>query len=424
MTRPRTRTAAAPRSRTAAAGGAAGAAPRTVLVAGGGIAGAATALALHKAGLEPVVFEAHPGSADDVGAFLTLGSNGLEALRRLDADGPALGAGFPTPAMTLRSGTGKRLGAVPASTSRPGGATSRTLMRGALARLLLAEAERRGVRVERGRRLVGAAREGERVVARFADGGEAAGDLLIGADGVHSSVRRLIDPAAPRPRYGGLLNTGGRTRGVRAGAAGHYELIFGRRAFFGHVAAPDGEVWWFANLPWPQEPSAEALDALRREDLRARLLGLFAGDAGPATALIEAGGEPMPVSPIHSLPHLPRWHDGRMVVVGDAAHAPSPSSGQGASLAIEDAVVLATCLRDIGEPEAALARFEQIRRPRVERIIRWAERVNSSKAAGPVGRRVRDAVLPLALRVGARSGAHEQTYGHRVEWDAAVSARS
>jgi FAD-dependent urate hydroxylase len=399
-----------------------GGARRTALVAGGGIAGAATALALQKAGIEPVVFEARQRPAYGVGAFLTLGSNGLEALRRLGADGPVLAAGFPTPAMTLRSGTGKRLGDVPASTARPGGAVSRTLMRGELAALLLAEAEQRGIRVEHGRRLVGAEPAGDGVLARFADGSEAAGDLLIGADGIHSAVRRLIDAEAPRPRYGRLLNTGGRARGVRAGeAAGHYELIFGHRAFFGHVTAPDGEVWWFANLPWPEEPSPDALRALHREDLRARLLEQFAGDAGPATALIEASGEPMPVTPIHSVPHLPRWHRARMLVLGDAAHAPSPSSGQGASLAIEDAVVLATCLRDCDDAGAAFARFEQIRRPRVEKIIRWAERVNSSKAAGPVGRRVRDAVLPLALRIGARGSAHEATYGHRVEWGAGAT---
>ena len=391
-------------------------AARTALVAGGGIAGATTALALQKAGIEPVVLEARPGPAEE-GAFLTLGSNGLEALRQLEADGPALVAGFPTPSMTLRSGTGKRLGAVPASTARPGGATSRTMMRGELAALLLAEAERRGIRVLYGRRLAGAEQTGERVLARLADGEEIAADLLIGADGIHSPTRRAIDPGAPAPAYGGLLNTGGRTRGVRSAAEpGHYELIFGRQAFFGHVTAPDGEVWWFANLPWRAEPSAEELRAIRAEDLRDRLLRAFAADAGPAAELIAATAEPMPLSPIHSIPHLPRWQRGRMLVLGDAAHARSPSSGLGASLAIEDAVVLGSCLHDAAGVEAAFDRFEQIRRPRVEKIIRWAARVNSSKAAGPVGRVLRDALMPLALRLGERSGAHEQTYGHRVEW--------
>ena len=57
----------------------------------------------------------------------------------------------------------------------------------------------------------------------------------------------------------------------------------------------------------------------------------------------------------------------------------------------------------------------------MEKIIRWAARMNSSKAAGPVGRAVRDALLPVALRLGERSGAHEQTYGHRVEWEAGAA---
>jgi 2-polyprenyl-6-methoxyphenol hydroxylase-like FAD-dependent oxidoreductase len=85
-----------------------------------------------------------------------------------------------------------------------------------------------------------------------------------------------------------------------------------------------------------------------------------------------------------------------MIVVGDAAHAPSPTSGQGASLSIEDAVVLAKCLRDLPSPQQAFDAFEATRRPRVERIIKAAARINNSKAAGPVGRVVRDAMaLPL-----------------------------
>jgi len=83
---------------------------RTALIIGGGIAGPAAAMALQKAGLDPVVYEAHPTGADGVGVFLTLASNGIDALRVLDADKAAVAAGFPTPRITLRSGTGKRLG--------------------------------------------------------------------------------------------------------------------------------------------------------------------------------------------------------------------------------------------------------------------------------------------------------------------------
>ncbi len=75
---------------------------RTALIIGAGIAGPATAIALQKAGIESVVYEARPSGADGVGVFLTLASNGVDALRLLGADAPALAAGFPTPAITLR----------------------------------------------------------------------------------------------------------------------------------------------------------------------------------------------------------------------------------------------------------------------------------------------------------------------------------
>src|SRR5262249_34395321 len=82
---------------------------------------------------------------------------------------------------------------------------------------------------------------------------------------------------------------------------------------------------------------------------------------------------------------------------------PPPPSGQGASLAIEDAVVLAQCLRDQPSAQAAFAAFEAARRPRVERIIKWAARINNSKAAGPTARIFRDAMLPVILAMTANS---------------------
>ncbi len=426
---------------------------RSALVIGGGIAGPATAMALQKAGIDAVVYEAHPTGADHVGLFLTLASNGIDALRVLGADDAALAAGFPTPRITLRSGSGKHLGDTRIGLSLPDVTTSQTMRRADLYRGLHEEALVRGVRVEHDKRLVAAEETGEGVRAVFADGSEAVGDVLIGCDGVHSTVRRIIDPCAPAPTYVGLLNSGGFARGVEVDAEpGRFELIFGRRAFFGYTPAPDGEVWWFANVPRRDEPArgdAEAtgwegglgagagLCAAKTatrlpktaagtihsgEELRSCLVRLYAEDAGPAVALIQATPEIPPLGPIHSIPHLPKWHSGRMTVVGDAAHAPSPTSGQGASLSIEDALVLAKCLRDLPSPQAAFARFEAVRRPRVERIIRRAARVNNSKTAGPVARMFRDALLPLILKMTADSRADEQTFGYHIDWDAPTPA--
>jgi FAD-dependent urate hydroxylase len=396
---------------------------RTALVVGGGIAGPVTAMALQKAGIEATVHEARPAGATDAGIFLTLGSNGIDALGVLDAAEPVQSIGFATPGITLRSYTGKRLGESFMTTRAATGTTSRTMKRADLYAALHEQAVARGIPVLPGKRLARAEETPDGVRATFADGSEATADILVGCDGVYSTVRRIVDPSAPPPTYVGLLNNGGFARGVAVdGPPGSYEMIFGRRAFFGYAPAPDGEVWWFANVPRRGEPARGEVEAVEPEEWRQQLLDLFAGDAGPAQALIRATPALTPMTPTHAIPHLPRWHSRRMVVVGDAAHAPSPSSGQGASLSIEDAVVLATCLRDEGDPAVAFARFEAVRRPRVERIIKAALRVNSNKAAGPVARVLRDAMLPLVLKLTADNKGLRETYDHRVDWGTPVRA--
>ncbi|MDP8928345.1 MAG: FAD-dependent monooxygenase [Actinomycetota bacterium] len=190
--------------------------------------------------------------------------------------------------------------------SLPDGTTSQTIKRADLYRSLHQEALARGVRVEHGRRLVGAEQTGNGVRAKFADGSEAVGDVLIGCDGVHSTVRRIIDPAAPAPTYAGLVNTAGFARGLQVDTEpGSFEMIFGKRAFFGYTVTPDGEVWWFANVPRRDEPARGRVEAINGEELRRWLVQLYAEDAGPAVPLIQATPEIMSVSPIHSLPQRP-----------------------------------------------------------------------------------------------------------------------
>ncbi len=352
---------------------------RTALIVGGGIAGPAAALALQKAGIDPVVYEAHPASAESIGAFLTVAVNGVDALRTLGADRPVIAAGFPTTAITVWSGTGKRLGAAAVSMTLADGTTGYTLKRADLYKAMHEQAASRGIRVEHGKSLAAAETISGGVRASFADGTSATGDILIGCDGTHSTARRIIDPNAPAPEYAGLINLGGYVRGVQVSAGpGTYHMIFGKRAFFGYALAPDGEVWWFANLPQPSEPARGSLASIGTSQWRQRLTSLFADDAGPATRLIQATAHDLAASPVHTMPCLPTWHTDRMIVIGDAAHAPSPTSGQGASLAIEDAVQLAKCLRDLPGPDRAFATFEQMRRPRAEKIIKQAARVNNN----------------------------------------------
>src|ERR1700712_2793927 len=126
------------------------------VIIGGGIAGAVAAVALHKAGIGSTVYEAYPRLADDVGAFLTLGVNGMNALTAVDLDGAVAAVGEPARRLEVYDADGVKAGEGPLSGADPYDLVPRTYLRAALYRVLLDEAERRGVLVERGRRLVGA----------------------------------------------------------------------------------------------------------------------------------------------------------------------------------------------------------------------------------------------------------------------------
>ncbi|GAA1813280.1 FAD-dependent monooxygenase [Luedemannella flava] len=382
------------------------------MIIGGGIAGPVTALALRKAGLDPVVYEAYDKGSDGVGAFLTLAENGLAALEVLDLSLADLG--MDTPAMVMVS-RGRELATAPMR--------ARTVTRAELYSALRDEAVRRGVAVEYGKRLVDAETTPTGVRARFADGTTAEGDILIGADGLRSRTRTIIDPKAPAARHIGLLNTGGYAHGLSLpGRPGVAHFVFGRRCFFGYLSHPDGGVWWFANPPAKREPTREELAAITPGQWRARLVDLFADDTGPMLDIIAATGHIFPAWNTYDFPRVPTWHNDRMVLVGDAVHAASPSSGQGASLAIEDAVVLGRCLRDLDDPAVAFTAFRAARRQRVERVVAQGRRNGNGKMQGPVGAAIRDLILPVVMRRVAEKDLLGWMYDYRVDWDEPATA--
>ncbi|MGH7910302.1 MAG: FAD-dependent monooxygenase, partial [Candidatus Dormibacteraceae bacterium] len=177
----------------------------TAIVVGGGIAGPATAIALHRAGVRATIYEAAASGGAEIGACFTIAVNGLDALASIGALQPVIVLGHPTNWMAFRNASGKRLCRVPTGLPRPDGTTTSTFRRADLYRGLAAEAARLGIPTEYGRRLTGYQETGDGVVARFAEGATATGDVLIAADGIRSRTRALVDPAAPAPRYAGLL---------------------------------------------------------------------------------------------------------------------------------------------------------------------------------------------------------------------------
>jgi 2-polyprenyl-6-methoxyphenol hydroxylase-like FAD-dependent oxidoreductase len=122
--------------------------------------------------------------------------------------------------------------------------------------------------------------------------------------------------------------------------------------------------------------------------------------------------------PIYDLPPLPRWHSGPIALLGDAAHATSPSAGQGASLALEDAIALARSVRDRPRLGDALAAYEGMRKTRAERVVRFSRQRGGDKvAAGPVARWLRDLLLPVVLRRIAGSADLRWLYSYRLAWE-------
>jgi FAD-dependent urate hydroxylase len=389
---------------------------KSALIVGAGIGGPVLAVGLRKAGFTPRLVEAYPeGAAADAGSWLTVAVNGLAALRTLGLHRAVLDVSFPSRQIELFNGGGLRLGMASLGGELDDGTPTQTLKRADLHRTLMAAARAEGIACSYGARLVHAEPlPNGRVRARFEDGSESETDVLLGADGVHSRVRSLIAPGAPAPRETRMGNVGGF---VPRGLASDVELppdtcrmIFGRRAFFGYVVHPSGDVWWFANppTPYPERPDA------------AWLASLFADDAGPAAALVRATPHPLTFALQYELPRVPDWHRGAVGILGDAAHAASPTSGQGASLAIEDAVDLARCLRDLA-PTEALAAFAQRRRARVERVVAEAARMSSHKVPGRFGAFVRDLMLPAVLSFATRDP-RTWLFEHRISWEEPVRA--
>ena len=360
------------------------------LIIGGGIAGASAALALGKAGVTSTVYEAYPTGGDDIGAFLLVMPNGIDALRAMDAEQAVIERSFPTPNVEYLDPADNIYASGPMGRTH----APRTLKRADLYLALQEELLRRGGKIEHGKRLV-SAEITDRVVATFADGSTAEGDFLVGADGVWSTTRTLIDPDAPQPRSTGMTLVYGYSRDTSIPTVpATCRLVAGGLVY---VTSPDHETFWGAGLPGgdPEVPWLKALAAQ------------FADAPGEVPRrVVGAVQENVLATEIHQLPEqLPRWHNERLVLVGDAAHLSATSAAQGASIALEDSVILAMCVRDIPDLEQAFATYQRIRAPRAQRL------------AELMARPVR---TPEEAKANARPEVRAWLYEHEIHWNEVI----
>jgi 2-polyprenyl-6-methoxyphenol hydroxylase-like FAD-dependent oxidoreductase len=326
----------------------------TVLIIGGGIGGLTAAIALREAGFSVQVCERAP-ELREVGAAISVMANATRVLKRYGLLKALLDCGEPIMAGIVQPNNGKPLvPPIAIETDVPGILLHRADLLDILVSAVPPEC------LHLGEALTGYTEDAEGVTAQFAGGRERRAELLIGADGLNSTVRQAIlgdgpplyrgyqcwrgvNPEAKIPNVAEILG-----RGVRVGL-----IPMGRR----------GGAWWLcANEPEHEKDEPEGR--------KVKLLGLLKGWHESVRNVISGTPETaMFKNAIYDRPVRPGWSRGRVLLIGDAAHPTTPNLGQGGGMAIEDAVMLSRCLGHFDDYEVAFRCFERLRFPRVKGIV-------------------------------------------------------
>ena len=346
---------------------AAGVAGKKALIIGAGIGGLTAAVALRRIGMDVEVYE-RAGELKPAGFGISVGANAIRALATLGLDLGLEQRGQAVTQMKFTTPTGRRLFELPhARVDREAGAPSICLYRGDLQQALREAAGDCPITLGATALHYETSADGVRV--HFADGTKAHGDVLIGADGIHSVIRGQVAGTGPTaPRYGGFLCWLAITEFAHptfpAGFSGHY---WGAGRRFGLHDVGHGRFYWWGSLNVP-EHAARDYTADKTEILRT-----YAGWADEVTAAVRATPQSAIMAvPCQDRPFLEQWGDGRVTLLGDAAHPMLPSLAQGGSSSIEDAVVLAGRLNaadQLGGVTAALRSYEDLRRERTREMV-------------------------------------------------------
>jgi 2-polyprenyl-6-methoxyphenol hydroxylase-like FAD-dependent oxidoreductase len=348
------------------------------IVVGAGIGGLAAAIALEQAGVEPIVIE-RASELHEAGFGLVVSANAVTALRSLGLRDGVAARGTTVRRAEVRNPRGDLLTRIDYEGL---GWETYGILRAELQHAML-----EAVPVERLRlatTCIGASEDGRALL----DGVDAViADIVIGADGIRSTVRRSLFGEEPL-RYGGHRAWRAGTRLDDERVRDRFVEVWGVGGGFGFGPAGPGRVYWYCFEAVPER--APVPDRPRDEFLRR-----YGAWFDPVPALIEST-DPDAIEPTFTYDRPPRrsWGRGRVTLLGDAAHPMKPNLGQGAAQALEDAVVLASCVAGRGDPEEALRAYERRRARRANAVVRASRRAGRvAEVRSPLGARVRDAFM-------------------------------
>jgi 2-polyprenyl-6-methoxyphenol hydroxylase-like FAD-dependent oxidoreductase len=324
-----------------------------------------------------------------VGAGLTIWANAIKALRKLGLADAVIAAGSKIERGQIRNAGGRTLSrSEHGELERLFGEPTVAIHRADLHDILLSALPASTVRL--GTKCTGFEQEKDGVTVRFAGGHSDRADLVVGADGIHSVIRRQMFPEVGL-RYAGYTAWRGVVATRDEVALGVTSESWGCGSRFGILRVDKERVYWFATA---NAPAGKTLTAAERKSfLRQR----FRGWHHPVELLLEStpAGEILH-NDIYDLKPVEHWGQGRVVLLGDAAHPTTPNLGQGACMAIESSLVLARCLSQEADLADALRRYETERMPRTAWITDQSWKIGRmGQWENPLACRVRDFLLRI-----------------------------
>ncbi len=360
------------------------------IITGGGIAGLTAAHALLQKGFDVQVYERSPQLREE-GAGLGISANAMMAMREIGLEDALLSKGKTVSSIDILSSNGRFLTkASPGQMNTAFPTESITIHRMALLKSL-AEKLPSGV-VQTGKQAVKATQTASGVRVTFADGSEATGQAMIAADGIGSVIRKQLEPTI-KPRFAGYTAW----RGVLKDPLQLDKILemWGPNGRVGIVPLNGGYIYWFVCI------NARENDPRMKEFTSEELSKQFESYKGPAAELIRnTAPEDLLWTDIYDLPPLSHYAFGRIVLIGDAAHATTPNLGQGAGQAMEDAVILAHFLAKEPSIIAALKSFEKVRIKRTQRVTRISRRIGTAaQLSSPAICGMRNMVMRVAPQI-------------------------